>query len=94
MEGVPGTCRPGGGRSAGSPGPKGASRDRARSGQIVKGNLTVLPEQTRSHGATAPRAPASQPRPSAQGEQRLRGRDGRVSPTVAAPLVLAVRAAT
>jgi hypothetical protein len=36
-EGIPETCRPGGDRSADSPGPKGGSRDRARSRKIVKG---------------------------------------------------------
>ena len=62
--GLPGASRLVGGRLVApvlrsSPGPKGASRDRARSRQIVKRHLTVRSEQTLAHGAGRPGAPAS-----------------------------------
>jgi hypothetical protein len=51
-----------------------------------QGHLTVISEQTLTHGATAPRAPASAPRPP-RGDQRWRGRDGQVSPALATPFL-------
>jgi hypothetical protein len=47
--------------------------------------LTVFSEQTFAHGATEPGGAGSAPLTSPQGDWRLRGRDGQVSPVLAAP---------